>query len=42
VWNLVSHVKVGTEIEGVWEQAAGENIWNQEGERFRRLEKIAW
>jgi hypothetical protein len=28
VWNLVSHTKERTQIEGVWEQGAEENIWS--------------
>jgi hypothetical protein len=28
VWNLVSRPKGRTQIEGVWEQGAEENIWS--------------
>jgi hypothetical protein len=27
VYNFVSHIKGGTQTEGVWEQSAEENIW---------------
>jgi hypothetical protein len=27
VWNLIFHVKERTQIDGVWEQGAEENIW---------------
>jgi hypothetical protein len=30
VWNLVPHTKGRTQIEGVWEQGAEENIWISE------------
>jgi hypothetical protein len=41
VRNLVSNIKGGTQTEGVWEQGAGENIWNEERESDGRLEGTA-
>jgi hypothetical protein len=38
---LVSDIKRGTYIGGVWEQGAGEDIWTEEGWNTRRVEKIA-
>jgi hypothetical protein len=31
VRNLVSDIEKGTQIEGVWEQGAEDNIWTEEG-----------
>jgi hypothetical protein len=39
VWNLVSDIKGGTQIEGAWEQGAEKDIWTQEGWGERRVEK---
>jgi hypothetical protein len=39
VRNLVSEIKGGTRIEGVWEQGAEENIWSEERWSGGRLEK---
>jgi hypothetical protein len=41
VWNLISNTKGRTQIEGVCEQGAEENIWNYEGGSGRRLKKSA-
>jgi hypothetical protein len=30
VWNLVSHLKGGTQIENVWEQGTEKSIWTKE------------
>jgi hypothetical protein len=37
VWNLVSNIKGGTQIEGVWEECV-ENIWIKEGRSYRRMD----
>jgi hypothetical protein len=31
VWNLVSDIKGGKWAEGVWEEGAEEDIWNEKG-----------
>jgi hypothetical protein len=40
VWSFVSHVKGRTQIEGVWQQDAQENIWTWEGWSDKRVEKV--
>jgi len=43
VWNFVPHTKGRTQIEGIWEQDAEENIWTLEGGTGRKLEKtVLW
>jgi hypothetical protein len=37
--NSISNIKGISRIEGVWEQGAEENIWSQEGEFDRRVER---
>jgi len=39
VWNLISHTKGGTEIEGVWEEGADENVCICEGGSGESIEK---
>jgi len=38
---LVSHTKGRIQIEDIYERGAEENIWAQEGESGRRLQKNA-
>jgi hypothetical protein len=37
---LVFHVKGGLEAEGIWGKGAEGDIWAQEAESDRRMEKI--
>ena len=31
LWNMVSYVKGGMQLKGIWKQDPEENIWAQEG-----------
>ena len=39
VWNLVCHIKGGTQAEGVWEYGAQDSIWAKDGRGNRGVEK---